>query len=47
MLHFKPALFYLAEAGRHGAWHLIQLSVAFLRRNFRRKSNLRLSTKNK
>lgn len=42
-LHFRPAIFYLADAFRHGVLYLIQLSIVFLRRQLRWMDDLRLS----
>jgi hypothetical protein len=40
-LYFRSALFYLADAFRHGGLYLIQLSIVFLRRQLRWLNGLR------
>jgi hypothetical protein len=44
-LHFWPSISFLADAFRHGALHLIQLSRVFLRRHLGKKDDSLLSTK--
>jgi hypothetical protein len=43
--HFWPSISYLADAFRHGALHLTQRSIVFLRHHLRRKSGTQLSTR--